>query len=133
MRIANYFSLSCAALCCSNNYYVLRIALWNGYVTDGLIAVAGRSKTWDNDCMFAWNCGFRIKPSIVHPFLSLVSVVRCLVGIPASDWSSVRRSTTEWESSECDLEESWYEAWTELSTEAPQTGEKIYLTISVSW
>jgi hypothetical protein len=37
MKIVNFFSLSCAVLCCSSNYCVLRIARCNDFIINKLI------------------------------------------------------------------------------------------------
>jgi hypothetical protein len=46
MKITNWFSLSCALLRFSNNYFVLRIARYNEYIFEKPIPVAGLSKAW---------------------------------------------------------------------------------------
>ena len=46
MKITNLFLLSCALLRFSNNYFVLRIARQNEYISKKQIPVAGLSKEW---------------------------------------------------------------------------------------
>ena len=93
IKFANLFSISYAALCCSSDYCVLRIARWNGYIIDEPIPVTARSKAWVCGRLFAWNCEF--ESNGVHPFLYLISVVFCHLVVSASVWSLVRSSPTE--------------------------------------
>jgi len=46
MTIANLFSLACALLCFSSNYFALRIARYNEYIIEEPIPVTGLSNAW---------------------------------------------------------------------------------------
>jgi hypothetical protein len=110
MRFANFFSLSCAFLCRSTNYCVLRIVILNDYIIEEQITVIARSKAWVCGLLFAWDCEF--ESNRVHPFLYLVIVVFFYLEVSASVWFLFRRSPTE-----CDLEDPLYEAMTQLKAE----------------
>ena len=45
-KFANLFSLSCALLCFSSNYFVLRIAKYIEYISEKPIPLAGMYKAW---------------------------------------------------------------------------------------
>ena len=53
MKIVNFFSIPCVLLCFSSNYFVLRIARYNEYITEKPMPVAGWSKSWVCVCSLA--------------------------------------------------------------------------------
>jgi hypothetical protein len=115
MKFVNFLSLSCAVLCCSRNYCMLRIAIWNDYIIYEPNPVTARYKAWVCGRLFPWECEF--ESNRVYPFLYLVSVVFCHLEVSASGWSLVRRIPTECGVSDCDLEDPWNEALIQLRAE----------------
>ena len=76
MKIVNLFSMPCALLCFSSNYFVLRIARYNEYIIEKSMPVAGLFKLWVCVCSLL---GLGLESHRGHGYLSFLNDVCCQV------------------------------------------------------